>query len=207
MESNLYQAPASEIITPASEKSGLALYVVAPWKFTLLFWATLGIYDVYWNFRHWQHQKDTRQKNVKPVWRAIFSIVFFASLLKTINSENGGKAKPLPVTLMATLYILSYLISTVADRVAANRETFGILDLISLALLPVSWAVMLKAQKAINLSQGDEHGLLNNRLTLANGIWILLGAALWGLILLGLASGYFPEQTNTFLDTLIEAAP
>lgn len=128
-------------------------------------------------------------------------------MLKTINSENEGKAKPLPVALMATLYILSYLISTVSDRAAANMDTFGVLDLVSLALLPISWAVMLKAQKAINLSQGDEHGLLNNRLTLANGIWILLGAALWGLILLGLASGYFPEQTDTFLDTLIKAVP
>ena len=207
MESNLYQAPASEIITPESENSGLALYVIAPWKFTLLFWATLGIYDVYWNFKNWQSQKDIRQKEIQPVGRALFSIFFFASLLKTINSENEGKAKPLPVALMATLYILSYLISTVSDRAAANMDTFGVLDLVSLALLPISWAVMLKAQKAINLSQGDEHGLLNNRLTLANGIWILLGAALWGLILLGLASGYFPEQTNTFLDTLIEAVP
>ncbi|MEQ3722881.1 hypothetical protein [Alcanivorax sp.] len=207
MESNLYQAPASEIITPESENSGLALYVIAPWKFTLLFWATLGIYDVYWNFKNWQSQKDIRQKEIQPVGRALFSIFFFASLLKTINSENEGKAKPLPVALMATLYILSYLISTVSDRAAANMDTFGVLDLVSLALLPISWAVMLKAQKAINLSQGDEHGLLNNRLTLANGIWILLGAALWGLILLGLASGYFPEQTDTFLDTLIKAVP
>ena len=105
---------------------------------------------------------------------------------------------------MATLYILSYLISTVSDRAAANMETFGILDLISLALLPVTWAVLFKAQKTINLSQGDEHGLLNNRLTLANGIWILLGISLWALILLGLASGYFPEQTDTFLSSLIE---
>ncbi len=176
MESNLYQAPASEIITPESENSGLALYVIAPWKFNLLFWATLGIYDVYWNFKNWQSQKDIRQKEIQPVGRALFSIFFFASLLKTINSENEGKAKPLPVTPMATLYILSYLISTVSDRAAANMETFGILDLISLALLPVTWAVMLKAQSHQPVP-GDEHGLLNNRLTLANGIWILLGAA------------------------------
>lgn len=207
MESNLYQAPASEIITPESNTSGLALYVVAPWKFNLLFWSTLGLYELYWNFQNWQNQKDTRQEKVRPVWRALFSVFFFASLLKTINSENEGKAKPLPVATMATLYILSYLISTISDRAAANMETFGALDLISLALLPVTWAVLFKAQKAINLSQGDEHGQLNNRLTLANGIWILLGAALWGLILLGLASGYFPEQTNTFLDTLIGAVP
>lgn len=204
MESNLYQAPDSEIITPESDTSGLALYVVAPWKFNLLFWATLGIYDVYWNFRNWQNQKDIRQKKVQPVARALFSVFFFGSLVKTINDENEGKAKPLPVAAMATLYILSYLISTVSDRAAANMETFGILDLISLALLPVTWAVLFKAQKAINLSQGDEHGLLNNRLTLANGIWILLGISLWALILLGLASGYFPEQTDSFLSSLIE---
>lgn len=205
MESNLYQAPASEIITPESDTSGLALYVVAPWKFNLLFWSTLGLYELYWNFQNWQNQKDTRQEKVRPVWRALFSVFFFASLLKTINSENEGKAKPLPVATMATLYILSYLISTISDRAAANMETFGALDLISLALLPVTWAVLFKAQKAINLSQGDEHGQLNNRLTLANGIWILLGISLWALILLGLASGYFPEQTDTFLNTLVEA--
>jgi ABC-type dipeptide/oligopeptide/nickel transport system permease subunit len=32
----------------------------------------------------------------------------------------------------------------------------------------------------------------------------LLGISLWALILLGLASGYFPEQTDTFLSSLIE---
>ena len=204
MESNLYQAPDSEIITPESDTSGVALYVVAPWKFNLLFWATLGIYDIYWNFKNWQCQKEARQKNVQPIWRAFFNIIFFASLLKSINTESQDKAKPLPVPLMTTLYILSYLIGTVSDRAAASMETFGILDLISLALLPVTWAVLFKAQKTINLSQGDEHGLLNNRLTLANGIWILLGISLWALILLGLASGYFPEQTDSFLSSLIE---
>lgn len=116
MESNLYQAPASEIIPPESGTSAVALYVIAPWKFNLLFWATLGIYDVYWNFRNWQNQKEIRQKKVQPVARALFSVFFFGSLVKTINDENEGKAKPLPVTPMATLYILSYLISTVSDR-------------------------------------------------------------------------------------------
>ena len=42
MESNVYQAPASEILTAKPEAAGVALYVVAPWKFNLLFWATMG---------------------------------------------------------------------------------------------------------------------------------------------------------------------
>ena len=52
MESNVYQAPASEILTAKPEAAGVALYVVAPWKFNLLFWATMGIYGLYWNFKN-----------------------------------------------------------------------------------------------------------------------------------------------------------
>jgi hypothetical protein len=206
MESNVYQAPASEILPAKPEAAGVALYVVAPWKFNLLFWATMGIYGLYWNFKNWQYQKNHRGKNVQPVWRALFSVFFFGPLLKTINQENKGKAKPLPVFALATLYILANLISTVCDRAAARMDSFGILDLVSLALIPVTWAVMFKAQKTINFSQDDTQGRRNNRLTLANGIWIMLGMVLWGLILLGLASGYFPEQTEAFLSSLIMTA-
>ncbi len=189
MDTDVYQAPATESIDAQTDQTGEALYVVSPLKFSLLFLATLGIYGVYWNYRNWKLLKAHRGANVIPVLRAIFSIIFFGSLLKHVNEELGDEESQhhLPVTLLTAAYVILNVISGVADRLSAKTETVGVLDFVSLVLLPCIWFVVLTAQHAINRSQGDIRGESNSQITLVNGIWLLLGLGFWSMILLGLA--------------------
>lgn len=187
MDSNLYQAPDTDVITPEASNDQTALYVVSLKKFTLLFMLTLGIYSAYWNYRNWKLLKAHRGVKSIPILRGIFSVFFFASLLKHINKELGEEDSKdhLSVTPLASAYIIMSVISSFADRMSARTETVSAVDFISLILLPFLCGVVATAQQAINISQGDPKGASNSQFTALNGIWMLLGLALWLLILFG----------------------
>lgn len=196
MDSNLYQAPSTETIAPELDKQQAALYVVSTKKFALLFMLTLGLYGVYWNYRHWKLLKEHRGANVIPVLRGIFSIFFIHSLLKHINEELGedNSNDHLMVPQLAATYIILNVISSISDRISARSETVGIMDFISLILLPFICGVIANIQQAANLSQGDPKGDSNSEMTALNWIWMLLGAALWLLIIFGFAVMLAPDS-------------
>ena len=147
-----------------------------------------------------------RRPGQEAMARAVAEVIDADGLLSVQAGTGTGKtlAYLVPALLAGRRTIVATATKALQDQLAGSDLPFLAEHLGEHLDEPVTWAVLFKAQKAINLSQGDEHGLLNNRLTLANGIWILLGISLWALILLGLASGYFPEQTDTFLSSLIE---
>lgn len=193
--SDIYQAPATAPLEQEQATEKHALYVVSPSKFSLLFLSTLGIYELYWQYRNWHGLKQNRDLKVIPALRALFSLFFFGSLLKHINNEleEENASRRLSVVPLTTLYVITTLVSHGADRIAAKMETYGALDFISLALFPVIWLILLSTQKAINLSQNDPDGETNSSITWANGIWIFLGALLWLGLLAGISSYVAPE--------------
>ncbi len=60
---------------------------VARSKFVVLSLVTLGLYPAYWAYRNWWWVKQTRDKEVWPVVRAIFSPIFMFSLLNHLETE------------------------------------------------------------------------------------------------------------------------
>ena len=66
-------------------------YVVSEFKFTLLFFGTLGLYQIYWFWNHWNSFKHSTKTSMIPILRAIFSIFFTHSLTREINSEIVSK--------------------------------------------------------------------------------------------------------------------
>lgn len=193
--SEIYQAPATSTLEQEKTTKSHALYIVSPTKFSLLFLSTLGIYELYWQYRNWHGLKQNRGLNVIPALRALFSLFFFGSLLKHANNELGEEhaSRHLSVVPLTTLYVITTLVSHGADRIAAKMETYSALDFISLALFPVIWLILLSTQKAINLSQNDPDGETNSSITWANGIWMFLGTLLWLAILAGISSYVAPE--------------
>ena len=196
MDSNLYQAPSTDSTTPEATQDEAALYVVSLKKLALLFILTLGLYAVYWNYRHWKLLNQHRGTNTIPVMRGIFSIFFFHSLLKQLNKELGDEDSKnhLPVSQLAAAYIAMNLLSSLADRFSARSDTISILDFISLLLLPFICGVVATAQQAANISQGDPKGERNSDMTALNWVWMLLGSCLWLLILFGFAVMIAPDS-------------
>jgi hypothetical protein len=58
-------------------------------------------------------------------------------------------------------------------------------DIFSLLALVAIYLPLIKAQRAINISQQDDEGSANNSFTVANFLWLSFGALLWMLVVVG----------------------
>lgn len=196
MSENIYQTPQSDV---AMDDDGLhaEFYVVSLKKFSILFFSTIGIYSIYWFYKNWSILKGRYNLNIWPAPRALFSIFFAHALFGKIARELKNKTdRDWHGSALATLYVVSSVLSTVLDRVSSKGVGSPITDLLSLLILIPIWGSLYSAQKQVNLACGDEQGESNTQLTGQNIVFMLLGAVLWLLILLGLLMtfGLIPED-------------
>lgn len=193
---NPYAPPDARIAEVAANgEAAIAppFYVVSSRKFLLLFFGTVGIYSVYWFWRHWKLHKIDKTLDIWPVPRAIFQIFFAHSLNREVDHLIQRKRLRFDWSPggLATLFVVASLVSGVADRLSWNGIGSPISDLVSLAtLLPVGYC-LLRTQQAANVACEDPAGDTNHRLTVANYAWLAVGALWWLLVAVGLM---LPEE-------------
>lgn len=186
-DSNLYAPPVAEvgdIATPDTTE----FYVVASRKFFLLFFLTVGLYQIYWFYRHWAQFKRHRKLDLWPIPRAIFAVFFTHSLAREIEARIHRSTARFDWSpgAIATTFVILQIASNILDRMAWRNIGFPVTDWISIGiLLPMAWLAHAM-QRAANVACGDPDGASNAQLTAANWIWMLLGGILWALALLGL---------------------
>ncbi|MCP4982022.1 MAG: hypothetical protein GY935_16205 [Gammaproteobacteria bacterium] len=190
MEINAYQAPTADLTVKTDDVR--PFYVVARGKFLALYFLTLGMYGIYWFYRHWSANREFAQSTLWPIPRAIFSIFYAHSLFaqiyrrgRSIDSElnwNPG--------VYASLYVVFEILGNLVDQL----EKFGLSEPVIISLSAISMIivamVLLRAQMVVNIACEDPRGKANNRITLANMIWMLIGVLLWLVILFGIATAY-----------------
>ena len=164
--------------------------MVSKTKLSVLYLATLGLYAVYWFYANWKKYRDATGQKLWPIPRAIFYIFFTHSLFKKVNWSLSSKNIDFDwaPNVLATIFVILSIAMNLIDRLAYREVGSPTTDFISIALLPAILIILLKAQHAINLSQDDEFGETNRRFTVYNYLWIILGIALWLLVILGLLS-------------------
>ncbi len=185
MDMDVYKAPEANLME--EEEVMHTYYVVAPGKYLLLNISTLGMYSIYWFYRHWAQYKLATEGKIWPIPRAIFSIFFTHSLFGHINKsleekESGYKWAP---AVLATLYVVAEITSNITDRLSEKEIGSPYTDLISLLCLPLIVWVLYRAQLAANIACDDPSGDSNSAITVWNFLWIFIGLALWGLIAFG----------------------
>ena len=192
---NPYAAPATALPQQTESEARQVLYVVAPRKFLLLMILTLGAYSLYWFYRTWSLLNRVH-KIYWPIPRAIFSIFFTHSLFGEVDGQlrTRGVDHRWTPGMLATIFVVATIASRVFDRVTADDASPGILVVSFLFLVPMIWP-LYRAQLAINLSQDDPDGATNAELTAANILWMVLGGALWALILFGLLMSVRPVES------------
>lgn len=186
MEYDAYKPPQADLTTDLAEEPDF--YVVSETKFLILAIATLGLYYLYWFYKHWKNQKIKHNESIWPVARTIFSIFFTHSLFRRIQEKLNADNKSFAWShsLMATIYVVAAIIGYVTDQGSTLGPSAAMLSLASFAtLIPMVWSTY-KAQQAANLAMDDPAGAQNSDITPANIAWILLGVAFWGLALFGL---------------------
>jgi hypothetical protein len=196
MTDNVYAPPKAELTPIHDITAGHPFYVVSQRKFLILFFATVGMYQVFWHFKNWNQYRRASGDSLWPVPRAIFSVFFVHALLRkvTARAEDLGQAPwnyrstawQLVVLLLASAMLEQLVKSTVGATIAAMCPL--------LILAPMSLCY-LAAQEHINAACGDAQGQGNDQLTTANIVWCVIGAVLWLCTLIGVFAKSYLQQT------------
>ena len=182
-----YQPPKSELVSVVEEKQ-FQFYVVSIKKFTVLFFATLGLYSIYWFYKNWKEFKLYNNANIWPVARGMFNIFFAHKLFSEIQSalKKRDILFDWAPNALAIAYVALSIVGNILDRMSMKEIGSPYTDLLGILILLLIYLTLLKPQKAINLSQDDIEGASNRTYTVANVAWISLGLLLWAISAFGL---------------------
>lgn len=187
MDENVYAPPAARV-ADAAPAGGGDFYVVAPLKFCLLFFGTLGLYQLYWFYMQWARYRRRHGADVWPVARTVFAIFFAHSLAARLDEGVRARGERMHWSpgWTATAYVVGQVVSSVLDRLSSREIGSPATDVISIAMLAPIGLSLLRMQRAANLASGDALGQANRHLTWANYAWLVIGAVLWLMLVGGL---------------------
>lgn len=185
---NPYAAP-ENLRSLEAPAEAAAFYVVSPRKFMLLYLGTLGLFNVYWMYKHWAQFKRATRGSEWPVARSLFAVFFVHSLAAEIAQrlKRQGSAHAWNPTTTATWAVVLMLAGTGLGRMSAQDIGSPATDWLSVAALVLLAFPMLDVQRAANAASGDPGGESNRRITPANIAWLVFGLLYWAMIVLGLA--------------------
>jgi hypothetical protein len=179
MEENLYAPPKAVVADVASIQSDadLRFFAVSPVKLVVLSTCTLGIYQIYWFYKHWVLIKERSEPDIIPWARAFFGVFWCYSCFEFIrNDERDLSIEP---TLLAGPLATAWIVVSLTWRLPEPYSLIGFLA--PLLLVPVQQHV-----SHINELVAPEHDK-NARFSGWNWLTVVLGAIFLGLIMLGLA--------------------
>ena len=176
MEHNPYAPPRAEIADVSSTSVEAPLFAVSMLKLIVLSVFTMGLYELYWAYRHWVAIRRREHSEILPAARAFFGVIFCWSLFTRI--EKTGLAAKVPDAPPAGLLAVGWIIVTLCWRLPDPAW------LISLAApvftLPIQWYA-----NRINARLAPGHDP-NARFGWANIVWIVSGGLFLALALVGL---------------------
>jgi hypothetical protein len=200
MNESVYAPPKTDFTTKEEGVEEPGFYVVSPHKMTVLFMATLGFYQIYWNYKNWSRYKqlarrdDGPDQNIWPVPRAVFSIFFTHALFREVDAFATSRERPLQwdAAANATKLVLLLFASGISGRLSDKGIGSPYTDMVWLLLLIPMVILYRQAQRHINAACGDREARGNSDFTVANWIWIVIGGGLMALFALSLM---LPEST------------
>lgn len=183
----IYAAPKSAP-PPAVEQPAFDHYVVSSGKFWVLFLATCGLYQFYWFYRHWRAIRHATGENLWALPRTIFCIFFTHSLFTRFTGTAIIRqiATSRSLQSWATLYVILVVLERICSRASIKEIGSPYTDMVALAILPLAGWCLVKAQQVANAACGNPDGSANSRITAANVAWIIVGALVWLLVMIGL---------------------
>lgn len=151
-------------------------------KFTLLYFATAGYYSYYWFYRCWNALEGNSSQRFFSAGRAAFAVLFVHELfarLRGLEQQRGHSHVWRPARL-AWIFV--------GAAIGQFLLLYWVLQLqlgcwvrltISVVVLVVQFYSLYQVQLAVNRLAGDPFGRQNQRLSLQNHIWIILGFYIW----------------------------
>jgi len=187
MSTNPYAPPKAPVddIAPAAKAAEPIFFAVSRKKLIVMLIVTLTLYELVWFYKNWAHERR-RGEPVMPLMRTIFTVFFCYSLFDRVRRRGRPLGIPLAADLLAVGWIVCTLAGNILDRFVAAEE-FGALDAAVFLLLYASVAFLVPVQTAINAinrAEVPDHDP-NDRFTVWNWLWIVVGGLFLGLVVLG----------------------
>lgn len=187
MSENIYAAPLANLDGQTSEGTDSRFYVVSTRKLLVLYFITLGLYHLYWNYKNWALHKQATGEGVWPVPRAIFSVFFTHSLFHEIaENDMTHERAEWNADSNATFMVLLVIGGNILERMASKGLGSPMTDIASIAFLVPTGLLLKKVQMEINARCGDPAGSSNASFSGANIAWCVAGAVYWALVILGI---------------------
>jgi len=144
-------------------------------KLILLSVCSFGFYELYWFYANWHLIKNREKLNIRPIWRAIFTVLFCYSCLSRIRTtaQSLNPLQSFPAGPLTAAYIVLLLSSRLPDP----YWLFSFLS--GLCLLPVQGPVN-QINKTINPAFQE-----NDRFTPWNIVVVVLGGLVFFLAAVG----------------------
>ncbi|KKH93186.1 hypothetical protein EO95_00285 [Methanosarcina sp. 1.H.T.1A.1] len=82
--------------------------VIPVWKFALFSIASLGLYQMYWNYKSWKFLKEKDNLEVSPFWRAFFMPIFMSSLFDKFSDmlKAEGRQTNYPTPFLIFIWMI-----------------------------------------------------------------------------------------------------
>ena len=185
---DVYKTPKAHLIDEHKDKDEPHFFGVSIKKLCVLYIFTLGLYSLVYFYQHWKVYKIHNNLKINPVLRTIFAIFFVNSLFQIIgNAARERNIARLPAfTALAVLYIITSLASGIASNMPGYKMYTVIGTVVSLSSTLIGLYPLYRVQRVANAINNDEAGTINARFTAINWVFIVLGAFVWLMTILGL---------------------
>lgn len=149
-------------------------------QFIVLSIMTWGLYNAWWMYKSWKTLKERFVLDIMPVMRTIFAIFFIYNLFDRIQNyaRNNGYRE----TFSSAGLGLGFILLNLTGRLP---EPFWLIALLAFVCLIPPYKALNYALLNMEYSDFKEQESFNTRQI----VLIILGAAFWGLVLIGLLIG------------------
>jgi len=178
---DVYAAPEAEI---TSEHEATAeFFTIHMTKFYVMTIGTMGIYFLYWFWKHWKVIKLANGLNIWPIPRTIFSLFYTHSLFSRFKAgadSYGDKHIGWSSASIATIFIVAGLLGWASNAFPEDNLFFAVASMALAIVITIVQAIVgAKAQKVANYAAGDEDGENNTSYSVGNIVWLVIGGLLW----------------------------
>lgn len=177
MDQNPYAPPRAVVADSPAEATEVEppLFAVSILKLIVLSIVTLGLYEMYWAYKHWVAIRLREQSEIMPAPRAFFGVIFAWALFRRI--EKIGVAEGVPDAPPAGFLAIAWVVVTLCWRLPDP------VWLISMAA-PVFMLPIQAYANRINAQLAPAHDR-NARFGWANIAWIVVGGIILALAIVG----------------------
>ena len=159
--------------------------VIAPFHFTLLWIATLGIYAIWWQYKCWKYFQEKEKLDIWPGVRAVLFLVFGIELFQRIGN-----------------YCLRYESEISYSPVAVWASIIGV-NIIARFPSPFFWLSLLgfipflfPVREFNFYFTGNKNGYVDDKLNDKQVLLLVMGVIFWVLIIVSLYMGGLNAADN-----------